>query len=139
MGPKYVLLFAALLAATGAGARARIYSFVDADGVRHYTDVPDNNLYRLLKLSPERPSPTIQGQPGPWVGPFHWDSRRLRVSELNRLMAFPDDFVVLGSRREQQLQLGNAVPPPLGAVVIQAIAEELARLAATSDHLPLAA
>ena len=33
MGPKYVLLFAALLAATGAGARPRIYSFVDADGV----------------------------------------------------------------------------------------------------------
>jgi soluble lytic murein transglycosylase-like protein len=53
MGPKYVLLFAALLAATGAGARPRIYSFVDADGVRHYTDVPDNNLYRLLKLSPD--------------------------------------------------------------------------------------
>src|ERR1700736_2689949 len=52
MGPKYVLLFAALLAATVAGARPRIYSFVDADGVRHYTDVPDNSLYRLLKLSP---------------------------------------------------------------------------------------
>jgi soluble lytic murein transglycosylase-like protein len=53
MGPKYVLLFAALLAATGAGARARIYSFVDADGVRHFTDVPDNNRYRLLALSPD--------------------------------------------------------------------------------------
>src|SRR5258708_34149003 len=51
MGRKYVLLLAALLAATGAAARPRIYSFVDADGVRHYTDVPDNNLYRLLKLS----------------------------------------------------------------------------------------
>ncbi len=82
----------------------------------------------LLKLAPDRPSPTIQGQPGPWVGPFHWDSRRLRVGELKRLMGFPDDFVVLGSRREQQLQLGNAVPPPLGAVVIAAVREELERL-----------
>ncbi|HYM54182.1 MAG TPA: DNA cytosine methyltransferase, partial [Solirubrobacteraceae bacterium] len=36
----------------------------------------------LLKLHPDRPSPTIQGQPGPWVGPFHWESRRLRVGEL---------------------------------------------------------
>src|SRR3977135_327221 len=55
MGPKYVLLIAALLGANGAGAgrRPRMYSFVDADGVRHYTDVPDNNLYRLLKLSPD--------------------------------------------------------------------------------------
>ncbi len=33
----------------------------------------------LLKLSPDRPSPTIQAQPGPYVGPFHWDNRRLRV------------------------------------------------------------
>jgi DNA (cytosine-5)-methyltransferase 1 len=82
----------------------------------------------LLKLAPDRPSPTIQGQPGPWVGPFHWESRRLRVAELKRLMAFPDDFVVLGSRREQQLQLGNAVPPPLGAVVIGAVRDELGRL-----------
>lgn len=79
----------------------------------------------LLKLNPGRPSPTIQGQPGPWVGPFHWESRRLRVNELKRLMAFPDEFVVLGSRREQQLQLGNAVPPPLGEVVARAIAGQL--------------
>ena len=82
----------------------------------------------LLKLHPDRPSPTIQGQPGPWVGPFHWDDRRLRVAELKRLMTFPDEFEVLGTRREQQLQLGNAVPPQLGKVVAEAIAQELARL-----------
>jgi DNA (cytosine-5)-methyltransferase 1 len=84
----------------------------------------------LLKLDQDRPSPTIQGQPGPWVGPFHWESRRLRVAELKRLMTFPDDFVVLGSRRDQQLQLGNAVPPRLAEAVIGAIGEELARLGA---------
>lgn len=82
----------------------------------------------LLKLHPDRPSPTIQGQPGPWVGPFHWDDRRLRVAELKRLMTFPDEFEVLGTRREQQLQLGNAVPPQLGKVVAETIAEELVRL-----------
>lgn len=82
----------------------------------------------LLKLSPSKPSPTIQGQPGPWVGPFHWDNRRLRVGELKRLMTFPDDFVVAGSRRDQQLQLGNAVPPLLGETVARCIASELGRL-----------
>lgn len=92
----------------------------------------------LLKLSPDKPSPTIQGQPGPWVGPFHWDSRRLRIGELKRLMTFPDDFLVLGSRREQQLQVGNAVPPALGEVVMRAVAAELARLGVAPD-LPLAA
>ena len=84
----------------------------------------------LLKLSPERPSPTIQGQPGPWVGPFHWENRRLRVAELKRLMTFPDEFVVLGSRREQQLQLGNAVPPKLAEAVARSVADELVRLGA---------
>jgi DNA (cytosine-5)-methyltransferase 1 len=92
----------------------------------------------LLKLHPDRPSPTIQGQPGPWVGPFHWEGRRLRVAELKRLMTFPDDYVVCGNRRDQQLQLGNAVPPLLGQRVAEQIAAELARLGATAD-VPLAA
>lgn len=85
----------------------------------------------LLKLHPDRPSPTIQGQPGPWVGPFHWEDRRLRVGELKRLMTFPDDYALSGSRRDQQLQLGNAVPPVLAAHVAGEIAHELDRLGAT--------
>src|SRR5262249_33662131 len=36
----------------------------------------------LLKLSPDVPSWTINANPGPWVGPFHWESRRLRTPEL---------------------------------------------------------
>jgi DNA (cytosine-5)-methyltransferase 1 len=93
----------------------------------------------LLKLAPDRPAPTIQGQPGPWVGPFHWDNRRLRVAEIKRLMEFPDDYTVIGSRREQQLQLGNAVPCRLGAVVAMGIREELARLGAVASVESLAA
>lgn len=92
----------------------------------------------LLKLHPDRPAPTIQGQPGPWVGPFHWQTRRLRVAELKRLMTFPDGFVVCGSRRDQQLQLGNAVPSLLGFVIARSLSEELERLGA-SQLLKLAA
>jgi DNA (cytosine-5)-methyltransferase 1 len=57
----------------------------------------------LLKLDPNRPSTKIQSQPGPYIGPFHWESRRLRLLETKRLMTFPDDIwlsreaVVLGS------------------------------------------
>ncbi|MEP6548257.1 MAG: lytic transglycosylase domain-containing protein [Gammaproteobacteria bacterium] len=50
---KSIFLFAALLSASAAVARPRIYTYVDADGLRHYTDVPDNNRYRLLVLSPQ--------------------------------------------------------------------------------------
>ena len=43
----------------------------------------------LLKLSPDKPSPTIQAQPGPYIGPFHSDNRRLRVAEIKKLFTYP--------------------------------------------------
>jgi DNA (cytosine-5)-methyltransferase 1 len=67
----------------------------------------------LLKLDPQQPSPTIQAQPGPWVGPFHWACRRLRLAEIKRLQTFPDDHEIVGTRRSAQIQIGNAVPPLL--------------------------
>lgn len=76
----------------------------------------------LLKLDPDRPAPTIQAQPGPNVGPFHWDSRRLRVPELRRLFTFPDDYSFVGRRRSVQSQIGNCVPPLLAKQVAQQIA-----------------
>jgi soluble lytic murein transglycosylase-like protein len=47
------LLFAVsiLLATASAGAATKIYGYVDANGQRHYTDLPDSNRYRLLLLS----------------------------------------------------------------------------------------
>lgn len=76
----------------------------------------------LLKLSPDKPSPTIQAQPGPNVGPFHWDNRRLRAPELKRLFGYPDDFDLVGNRASIQSQLGNSVPPPLAHAVASALA-----------------
>ena len=76
----------------------------------------------LLKLDPDRPSPTIQAQPGPNVGPFHWENRRVRVPELRRLFTFPDDFAFVGKRASVQSQIGNAVPPLLARRVAEAVA-----------------
>lgn len=73
----------------------------------------------LLKLHPNQPSWTIAAQPGPWVGPFHWNSRRLRVPEIAALQTFPEDYKFVGSRRSIQKQIGNAVPPILGKAVIE--------------------
>ena len=53
----------------------------------------------LLKLAKNRPSWTIQAQPGPAVGPFHWSNRRLSVRELSRLQTFPDDVNIVGGTR----------------------------------------
>jgi DNA (cytosine-5)-methyltransferase 1 len=81
----------------------------------------------LLKLSPNRPAPTIQAQPGPNVGPFHWESRRLRVPELKRLFTFPDSFEFVGKRASVQSQIGNSVPPLLGQRVAERVREAMAR------------
>jgi DNA (cytosine-5)-methyltransferase 1 len=75
----------------------------------------------LLKLNPDKPSPTIQAQPGPNVGPFHWENRRLRVPEVKRLFTFPDGFELVGTRASIQAQLGNSVPPLLAQRVVAAV------------------
>lgn len=75
----------------------------------------------LLKLAKRLPSWTIQAQPGPAIGPFHWDNRRLSMRELCRLQTFPDDVNITGSRVAVQRQVGNAVPSLLGEVMGRAI------------------
>ena len=50
---RIALFITALLVASSVAANAKIYTYVDAQGLRHYTDVPDNNRYRLLVLSPQ--------------------------------------------------------------------------------------
>ncbi|MBM4296902.1 MAG: DNA cytosine methyltransferase [Deltaproteobacteria bacterium] len=79
----------------------------------------------LLKLSPSRPSWTLAASPGPWTGPFHWNSRRLRTSEMAALQGFPRGYKFAGSRRERVRQIGNAVPPPMAKAMVSAIAEAL--------------
>jgi soluble lytic murein transglycosylase-like protein len=48
---RLALFMTTLLAASSVAANAKIYTYVDSQGLRHYTDVPDNNRYRLLVLS----------------------------------------------------------------------------------------
>lgn len=79
----------------------------------------------LLKLAKNRPSWTIQAQPGPAVGPFHWENRRLSAKELCRLQTFPDDVVLAGGRTSIQRQLGNAVPSLLAEVLGREIRKQL--------------
>lgn len=79
----------------------------------------------LLKLSPDQPSWTICAQPGPWVGPFHWDNRRLRVPEVAAIQTFPKGYKFYGSRRSIQKQIGNAVPCLMGKAMIEFVKESL--------------
>ncbi|MBQ0090444.1 MAG: DNA cytosine methyltransferase [Prevotellaceae bacterium] len=78
----------------------------------------------LLKLSPDRPSWTIQASFSTNQGPFHWKNRFLRIEELKRIQTFPDEYVLCGDFKDQWRQIGNAVPSQMARVIAKAIKEE---------------
>jgi DNA (cytosine-5)-methyltransferase 1 len=78
----------------------------------------------LLKLAKDQPAWTIQAQPGPATGPFHWDNRRLTMREMARLQTFPDDVEIVGGIADAQRQLGNAVPSLLAEILAKGIAHQ---------------
>ncbi len=78
----------------------------------------------LLKLHPDKPSWTIQAQPGTSIGPFHWNNRRLTMREMARIQTFPDDVEIQGGISNVQRQLGNAVPSALAEVLGREMLEQ---------------
>jgi DNA (cytosine-5)-methyltransferase 1 len=82
----------------------------------------------LLKLAKNRPSWTIQAQPGPAIGPFHWENRRLSFREMAKLQTFPDGLVFVGNRNSVQKQIGNGVPSLLAEVLAREIARQFFRI-----------
>ncbi len=86
----------------------------------------------LLKLAKNRPSWTIQAQPGSAIGPFHWCNRKLSTVELCRLQTFPDGLKFHCGRTDIQKMLGNAVPSLLAEVLTREIRRQL-----LNDHMEL--
>jgi DNA (cytosine-5)-methyltransferase 1 len=75
----------------------------------------------LLKTAKDRPSWTITAQPGPAIGPFHWNNRRFSTSELKAIQTFPHDYTITGSVLEAHFQAGNAVPSALAELLARQI------------------
>lgn len=71
-----------------------------------------------------------------WGAYLHPDQNRaISVREAARLQSFPDWFEFSGSRTDQYIQVGNAVPPLLG----KAIGDTVRGLIETSDRTMIAA
>lgn len=71
----------------------------------------------LLKLAKNRPSWTLTAQPGPAIGPFHWENRRLSGEELCALQTFPANYKISGNIMAAHKQIGNAVPSALAELL----------------------
>lgn len=52
--------------------------------------------------------------------------RMLKPEEIGRAMAFPDDYAVLGNKRDRVRQYGNAVTPPVMSMLIDRCVATLA-------------
>jgi DNA (cytosine-5)-methyltransferase 1 len=88
---------------------------------------------RYGRLSWEGLASTILTKCDPhWGAYFHPEQdRTLTVREAARLQSFPDWFEFKGSRTDQYVQVGNAVPPLLGRAIATAIS------ASAADRLDL--
>ncbi len=91
----------------------------------------------MLKLAKDQPSWTIQAQPGPATGPFHWRNRKLSALEISRLQTLPRDLKYDVSRSDAQRLVGNAVPSALAEVLAREIKTQLFGLRKTRSDLRL--
>ena len=79
----------------------------------------------LLKLSPDRPSWTIQASFSNNQGPFHWTNRFLRIEEIKRIQTFPDDYQIEGQFKDQWRQIGNAVPVKMAFEIAKSLKKQI--------------
>jgi site-specific DNA-cytosine methylase len=69
--------------------------------------------FGLIRLNPEKPSPTVtKSVGGSTTGLIHpWCLRRLTIEEIKALASFPEQFQIQGSYSEKWARIGNSVPP----------------------------
>ncbi len=76
------------------------------------------NTYKRL----DRNSPSLTMVPGNNAFPIHPKlNRSLTPREAARIQTFPDNFILVGDRRNQCILVGNAVPPILAKEIAKSI------------------
>ena len=81
--------------------------------------------FGLIRLNPEKPSPTIlSGTGGTTTGLVHpYEIRKLTIDEIKALASYPEEFQLAGTYQQKWARIGNSVPP----LFMKAISEYLSR------------
>lgn len=88
------------------------------------TDNVKNFSHVYRRLSFDRPATTMV--PGHNAFPVHPRlNRTLTVREAARIQTFPDEILFTGSRQQQCMLVGNAVPPLLATVLAQCLRKSI--------------
>lgn len=110
---------------------------VSAGGEHHGVVIPPDGHLLMAYYGNGTCSPTARPMPtqptrdrfaligGPEIAVEDCTFRMLQPREIAGAMAFPETYVVLGSKREQVRQLGNAVTPPAAQLLIRRLADAI--------------
>lgn len=87
-----------------------------------------DKYFQLVRADRRKPSPTVTaagGQPSIASVIHPTERRKFTIPELKRICAFPDDFELIGTYRQQWERLGRSVPPLMMRAVAEVIRDEV--------------
>jgi len=86
-----------------------------------------NSCFTKRKLHPDKPSPTVLQSCSVGTPDLYMPDRPASptISELKRICAFPDDFILTGSYSQQWERLGRAVPPVMMSYIASCIRDDI--------------